>query len=75
MLGRTLIINGLVLVVVLVLYLFGGEVINDFAFAMLVGSIAGTYSTIYIASALIVFYNRHFGKKTQLAKAKVSKAS
>jgi preprotein translocase subunit SecF len=75
MLGRTLIINGLVLVVVLVLYFFGGEVINDFAFAMLVGSIAGTYSTIYIASALIVFYNRHFGKKAQPAKAKVSKAS
>ena len=75
MLGRTLIINGLVLVVVLVLYLFGGEVINDFAFAMLVGSIAGTYSTIYIASALIVYYNRYFGKKAQTAKTKVSRAS
>jgi preprotein translocase subunit SecF len=75
MLGRTLIINGLVLIVVLVLYLFGGEVINDFAFAMLVGSIAGTYSTIYIASALIVYHNRYFGKKAQTAKARVSKAS
>ena len=75
MLGRTLIINGLVMVVVLVLYFFGGEVINDFAFAMLVGSIAGTYSTIYIASALIVFYDRYFGKKAQPAKTRVSKAS
>jgi preprotein translocase subunit SecF len=75
MLGRTLIINGLVLIVVLVLYLFGGEVINDFAFAMLIGSIAGTYSTIYIASALIVFYDRYFGKKAQPSKARVSKAS
>ncbi len=75
MLGRTLIINGLVMVVVLVLYFFGGEVINDFAFAMLVGSIAGTYSTIYIASALIVFYDRYFGKKAQPAKTRVIKAS
>ena len=63
------------MVVVLVLYFFGGEVINDFAFAMLVGSIAGTYSTIYIASALIVFYDRYFGKKAQPAKTRVSKAS
>ncbi len=76
MLGRTIIINGLVLAVVLVLYFFGGEVINDFAFAMLIGAVAGTYSTIYIASALIVYYDRYFGKKkAQLAKAKVSKVS
>ena len=75
MLGRTIIINGLVLAVVLVLYFFGGEVIGDFAFAMLIGAVAGTYSTIYIASALIIFYHRFFGKKSQPAKARVSKAS
>jgi preprotein translocase subunit SecF len=73
MLGRTIIINGLVLAVVAVLYFYGGEVINDFAFAMLVGAIAGTYSTIYIASALIVLYDRFFGKKkAQTVKAKAS---
>jgi preprotein translocase subunit SecF len=73
MLARSIIINGLVLVVTVVLYLFGGEVINDFAFAMLVGSIAGTYSTIYIAGALIIFYNNHFRKKrTSPVKAKVT---
>lgn len=73
MLGRSIIINGLVFVVTLVLYFFGGEVINDFAFAMLVGAIAGTYSTIYIAAALIVFYNNRFRKKRPAAvKAKVS---
>jgi preprotein translocase subunit SecF len=73
MLGRSVIINGLVLIVTIVLYFFGGEVINDFAFAMLIGSIAGTYSTIYIAGALIIFYNTHFRKKRPSAvKAKVS---
>ena len=73
MLGRTIIINGLVFVVTVVLYFFGGEVLNDFAFAMLVGSIAGTYSTIYIAGATIIFYNNHFRKKKfSSVKAKVS---
>jgi preprotein translocase subunit SecF len=76
MLGRTIIINGLVFAVVLVLYIFGGEVINDFAFAMLIGAIAGTYSTIYIASALIILYDKHFGKKKPAtARARVSKVS
>jgi len=63
MLGRTILTTGTVVAVVIVLYLFGGEVINDFAFAMLVGVISGAYSTIYIASALIVMYHEHFGKK------------
>lgn len=73
MLGRSIIINGLVFVVTLVLYIFGGEVINDFAFAMLVGSIAGTYSTIYIAGALIIFYNNYIRKKKPVpVKAKVT---
>ena len=73
MLGRSIIINGLVLLVTLVLYIFGGEVINDFAFAMLIGSIAGTYSTIYIAGALIIFYNNYIRKKKPApVKAKVT---
>jgi preprotein translocase subunit SecF len=79
MLGRTILTNGTVLSVVIVLYLFGGEVINDFAFAMLVGCISGTYSTIYIASALIVLYHEYFGKKKPVpvkakANAKAQKA-
>ncbi|MBF0217579.1 MAG: protein translocase subunit SecF, partial [Candidatus Omnitrophica bacterium] len=41
-------------VVVLSLFLFGGEVINDFAFVMLVGLFSGTYSTIYIACPLVI---------------------
>jgi preprotein translocase subunit SecF len=76
MLGRTILTNGTVLAVVIVLYLFGGEVINDFAFAMLVGCISGAYSTIYIASALIVMYQERFGKKKAVpVKAKAQKVS
>jgi len=52
-LSRTLITNFTVLAVVAILFLFGGEVINNFAFAMLVGSICGTYSTIAIATPLV----------------------
>jgi preprotein translocase subunit SecF len=75
MLGRTILTNGTVFAVVLVLYFFGGEVINDFAFAMLVGCISGAYSTIYIASALIVLYQEHFGKKKPVpVKTKEAKA-
>ena len=52
-LSRTLITNLTVLAVVAILFVFGGEVINNFAFAMLVGSICGTYSTIAIATPLV----------------------
>jgi preprotein translocase subunit SecF len=43
--------------VVLALFSFGGEVIHNFAFALLVGIIVGTYSTIFIAAPLLVFWN------------------
>jgi preprotein translocase subunit SecF len=70
MINRTLLTNGTVFIVTIVLYLFGGEVINDFAFAMLIGSVSGTYSTIYIASALIVLYQDRFGKKRKVVPVK-----
>jgi preprotein translocase subunit SecF len=40
--------------VVIALFLLGGEVLHDFAFALLVGMIAGTYSTVFIASPVLV---------------------
>jgi len=54
MLGRTIITNGTIFVVLLVLLLFGGEVIRGFAFTLAIGQIAGTYSSIYIASAVVL---------------------
>lgn len=49
-LSRTIITSGLTFITVLCLYLFGGDVINTFAFVLVVGIIVGTYSSIYIAS-------------------------
>jgi preprotein translocase SecF subunit len=59
-LSRTIITSLTTFIVVLSLYLFGGSVIHDFAFALLVGVIVGTYSSIFIASPLMVehFQNR-----------------
>jgi len=53
-LPRTVITAGVTFLAVLALYLFGGEVLEGFAFTMLVGIITSTYSTIYIASAVAV---------------------
>ncbi|HPR16770.1 MAG TPA: protein translocase subunit SecF [Candidatus Cloacimonadota bacterium] len=59
-LSRTIITSLTTFVVVLSLFLFGGTVIHDFAFALLIGVIVGTYSSIFIASPLMVehFQNR-----------------
>lgn len=56
-LSRTVLTSGTTLIVVLALFFFGGEVIHDFAFALLIGIIVGTYSSIFVASPLLVFWN------------------
>jgi preprotein translocase subunit SecF len=53
-LSRTIITAGTTLLSVLALYLFGGEVLQGFAFTMLVGIISGTYSTVFIAAAIAI---------------------
>ncbi|BCW94287.1 MAG: hypothetical protein KatS3mg007_2181 [Thermoanaerobaculum sp.] len=62
-LSRTVITSGLTLLVVIALFLFGGDVINTFAFVLLVGIIVGTYSSIYIASPVALFFTELFAKK------------
>jgi preprotein translocase subunit SecF len=57
-LSRTLISSGTTFLTVLGLYLFGGEVLRGFAFAMVVGIVFGTYSTIYIASPIVVWWQK-----------------
>ncbi len=52
-LSRTIITSFLTLLTVIALYFFGGEVINGFAFALLIGIIIGTYSSIAVASAIV----------------------
>jgi preprotein translocase subunit SecF len=55
-LGRTVITAGTTLLSVIALYLFGGEVLEGFAFTMLVGIISGTYSTVFIAAAIAIMW-------------------
>lgn len=55
-LSRTFLTTLTVLVITLILFIYGGEVIHDFAFALLVGFIAGVYSSIYIAAPLLIFW-------------------
>ena len=55
-LSRTIITAGTTLLSVVALYLFGGEVLEGFAFAMLVGIISGTYSTVFIAAAIAILW-------------------
>jgi preprotein translocase SecF subunit len=55
-LSRTIITSLTTFLVVLSLYLFGGTVIHDFAFALLIGVVVGTYSSIFVASPLLVEY-------------------
>jgi preprotein translocase subunit SecF len=62
-LGRTIITSGTVFLTVLALFLFGGDVINDFAFLMLLGTIEGVYSTIYMSCPVVLFWQRWFKSK------------
>src|SRR5437763_13528345 len=57
-LSRTIITSGTVFLATLSLYIFGGGEINDFAFTFLVGIITGTYSSIYIASFLVLKWHK-----------------
>lgn len=65
--SRTVITSFTVFLTVLALFLFGGEVIHDFSFTMLVGVVFGTYSSVYVASALALdtqlYLERHQGPK------------
>jgi preprotein translocase subunit SecF len=69
-LTRTLISNGTTLLAVLGLYLFGGEVLRGFGFTMVVGILVGTYSTVFIAIPLVLWWtNFSEGRKATAAKA------
>lgn len=55
-LSRTLLTSGTTLLVVLALFFLGGEIIHDFSFALLVGVVIGTYSSIFIASVFLLYW-------------------
>ena len=55
-LSRTILTSGTTLLVVVALFFLGGEIIHDFSFALLVGVMVGTYSSIFIASVFLVYW-------------------
>ncbi len=75
-LARTIITAGTTFLSVLSLYLFGGEVLEGFAFTMLVGIVSGTYSTVFIAAAIaIILGNRSGAGASAAAPVKVKAAT
>ncbi|HAA10852.1 MAG TPA: protein translocase subunit SecDF [Cytophagales bacterium] len=68
--NRTLITSVTTLVVVLVLLIFGGEVLRGFSFALLVGILVGTYSSIFIASPVVIDFTSKKIEKKEKEKAK-----
>jgi preprotein translocase subunit SecF len=62
-LGRTILTTGTVMMVVLILFFFGGPVIHEFTIAMIVGLITGTYSTVYIASPVVLVWDQYVVKR------------
>ena len=66
-LSRTIITAGTTFMSVLALYLFGGEALHGFAFTMLVGIVSGTYSTVFIASAIAIILSQSRRRRTAAA--------
>ncbi len=69
-LSRTVLTSGLTFLTVLSLWLFGGEVLNGFSFAMVVGVIVGTYSSIFVASPILIWW-QGFTERRKAARATV----
>lgn len=68
-LSRTIVTSGTTMVVVLCLHIFGGAVIHDFAFTLLIGVLVGTYSSIFVASPMLLI----LGKKPRPVQSKDAK--
>jgi SecD/SecF fusion protein len=62
-LGRTILTGGTTLLSTLALYFLGGPVLHDFAFTILVGILVGTYSSIFVASPIVLWWSGWTGKK------------
>jgi preprotein translocase subunit SecF len=68
-LSRTVLTSGLTLLTALSLFIFGGQVLNSFAFALVCGIIVGTYSSVFIASPILIFWQDFMDKRGKTASA------
>lgn len=67
-LSRTIVTSGTTFLTVAALFLFGGQVINDFAFTMMIGVVIGTYSSIYLSCTMVYFWKIIFKPKKGMGK-------
>jgi preprotein translocase subunit SecF len=74
-LGRTVITAGTALLSAIALFLFGGEVLHGFAFTMIVGIVTGTYSSVFVAAAIVTFWRRTKPSKLAAAAPAVAAAA
>jgi preprotein translocase subunit SecF len=74
MLARTLLTSVTTALALLALFFFGGEIIRSFTAAMIWGVVIGTYSSIYIASPVLNYFNLRPGAATTPGSAEASKA-
>jgi preprotein translocase subunit SecF len=65
-LGRTILTTGTVMLSVLILFFFAGQVLHEFTIALIVGIVTGTYSTVYIASPVVLFWEEHITSKRKI---------
>jgi len=73
-LSRTVLTSGLTFLAVLMLFFFGGEVLHDFALYLIIGIIVGTYSSIFVASALAYNWNNYIQARKHRLQAAAGKA-
>jgi len=67
-LGRTILTGGMTLLSVATLFFFGGAVLKDFAFAILIGILVGTYSSVFVASPIVLWCSKLSSKKSVVVK-------
>lgn len=70
-LSRTILTGGCVVLILISLILFGGEVINQFAWLLLIGTLAGTYSTLFVVPAIVMFWNERIANRSGSPRAEV----
>jgi preprotein translocase subunit SecF len=62
-LSRTILTSGLTFMTVMALFLFGGPVLNGFSFALVIGILIGTYSSVFVASPIVLFWHNFADKR------------
>jgi preprotein translocase subunit SecF len=73
-LSRTIMTSGLTFLTVMALFLFGGRVLHGFSFALVVGILIGTYSSVFVASPIVLFWHNWFDKRQKRAAVVVAPA-